>query len=155
MIRAIAFVLALLITPATALSTPLPDIDRTSLGPIIVRMNDQAVWPGCLQWRADILTFMTTALKNAGFKTVQETPNTNHAILKVNVSAGHDPVTDTCKGNFNALLSRTIWIQDGVASDTPLLLDVGGVLGPDKTIDTDLVNGLRKLVNHLKAAIAE
>ena len=150
MIRALAFVLALLITPVTALSTPLRDIDRTSLGPIVVRMNDQAVWPGCLQWRADILTFMATALRNAGFKTIQETPKTNHAILTVNVSAGHDPETDTCKGNFSALLSRTIWIQDGVEFDIPLLLDVGGVLDPAQTIDTDLLNHLRKLVNHLK-----
>ena len=155
MIRALALILALLIAPAHALGAPLPGVDRTSLGPIIITMDDKYVTLECLRWRADILVFMATALGNAGFKTARKPPKANHAHLRIKVIAAHYPSTDTCKGHFSANLTRAIWLQEGLEVDAPVLLDPGDGLGPAKSIDTDLVNDLRIMINQLKDLIPE
>ena len=155
MIRALALVLALLIAPASAISAAPTDIDRKTLGPILVELNDQNVWTGCLRWRNEILAFMKEALKNVGFETAAKTPNADHAILKIIVSARYDPETETCQGHFNAHLVRAVSTGNGFDVKPPLLIHAGDALGPARKINKDLLKGLKQLVNYLKVTIAE
>ena len=155
MIRALAFVLVLLIAPASAISAPPTDIDRNTLGPIIVELNDRDVRTGCLRWRNEILAFTREALKKAGFETATKPPNAGHAILKIIVSARYDPERETCQGHFNAHLMRAISTGNGFDVKSPLLIHAGDALGPARKINKDLLNGLKQLVNFLKVTITE